>query len=516
MTDRLLFSRLSLAFLAAAVLVLLLVAGFGLSTVRHQFATQWEETYQKTVKSTNFQLDLVKQDLQERVSEFDAGSESGQFATAAGNPLVQTVNAEGEVLYPQAHPASIPGDEAAFNYLWMQAALDGDSDGFEWCGGARVCVVHYQRLENQQAPVFLRAATVLDDSFLDKLKATTGDEFAMVYQENLLYSTVSMDSPFMKKAQDVVRKPVEKVVMVGEGFKARAFAIPIAGRGDVHIVMLHSTLAEEKALRTLLLQSVGLTAILAALLAVLFFFTLRVTAKTLGSRAASLAEKGRLASVGELASGVAHEVNNPLTAIRGYTQLLQRRAPEDPQMHTIFSEIIHEADHIHRIVQGLLGLARPAPHKMEGSCLVEDAIDDTLAMASMHGCHKSREVIKESDPDLEVPMPRGQLVQVLLNLVINALQASPQGSKVVMTSRALPDEVRISVIDKGQGISRGDLSRLFDPFFTTKAPGEGTGLGLSVSHRLVTEAGGRITVDSSPGQGSVFTVHLPRHRGASS
>lgn len=510
MTDRLLFSKLSLAFLLFSGGLLIILSFFGLFSVRKQFNEQWEQLFTKTQIATRKHLSSTQTKLQERASYFiDQDSTIKNTAPLPFDPLVQFLNKRGIASAISFHPAELPGGDSSFSHYWVQAKLFGESSGFEWCPGARICVVHYSTLENAGNFEMVRAAQVLGDDFLQNLKTSTGDEFAMAYEGNLLHKTFQESFPMIKTFIKKYQGSPGSFSWTGDSFKARSFALDIPGRGGPSILMIHNTTGENAALKRLLYQSLALTVIMMFFSALLFFYILRQTANTLAARAASLAEKGRLAAVGELASGIAHEVNNPLTAIRGYTQLLQKRSQASPQTDEIFNEILHETDHIHRIVRTLLGIARPQGNSSEGHCLVEEAVADTLAMSAMHGCHKQREVKSELQPDLRTSMSRSQLVQVLLNLVVNALQATPEGGTVLVKSSKAGGIIKVEVIDQGTGIPRQHLDRLFDPFFTTKAPGEGTGLGLSVSHRLITEAGGRIQVDSAPGRGSVFTLHLP-------
>ncbi len=510
--------RFTAAFLLAMAAVLALVTGFGLAVVRRQVAAQWQERFERTAASTLASLKTARESLSQKAQEAARQNTSG--APAPSSPLLSSPTDPIQEIFaisgkrlsgPLLHPATLPGGDAVFSALWRKAMTTGKSSGFEWCAGARVCVVSYRLLHNGQTVTgAARWATVLEDRFLNNLASQTGDEFALVYQGQVLHATLPLTHRWIGTLRPWLGAPDMDREFHGQSLRARAFAIPVAGRRPLWVVMLHHTATEQAVLTKLLWQSLGLGLLLLLLLGALFYYLLQLTGRVLSDRAAILAEKGRLAAVGELASGIAHEVNNPLTAIRGYAQMLQRKAPPEGRESGIYGEIIKEADHIHQIVRSLLGIARPPTGLEDSFCRVDDAMSDTLAMARMHGCHQTRTLEIDAPPGLSVTMPRTQLVQVLLNLCVNALQASAPGQEVRLSAHAHENRVVLEVSDKGQGIAPENLPRLFDPFFTTKAPGEGTGLGLSVCQRLVNDAGGTLTVKSSVGQGTTFTLTLPQ------
>jgi signal transduction histidine kinase len=219
----------------------------------------------------------------------------------------------------------------------------------------------------------------------------------------------------------------------------------------------------------------------------------------------------RLASIGELASGIAHELNNPLTSVIGFAQLLLgRELPEDirEDIGVIYSEARRAAD----VMKNLLIFARrhsPAKQLVN----INSVIEKVLTLRAYEHSVENIQVITHLAPDLPPTMADYfQLQQVFLNIVINAehfmLQAHQRGTLTVTTRRA-GNSVRASFTDDGSGIAKENLAHLFDPFFTTKEVGEGTGLGLSICHGIVTEHGGRIYAESEPGRGATFVVELP-------
>ncbi|MFW6126028.1 MAG: PAS domain S-box protein [Chloroflexota bacterium] len=223
----------------------------------------------------------------------------------------------------------------------------------------------------------------------------------------------------------------------------------------------------------------------------------------------------RLASVGELVSGVAHELNNPLTAVMGFAELLtERDLPEDVKEDV--ATIKREGDRAVKIVRDLLTFARKHPPSKQ-SVNVNRVIEDVLALRAYEHRVHDIEVVRELAPDLPgVMADYHQLQQVFVNLVVNAehfmLEAHGRGTLTVRTEKT-DGNVRASVADDGPGIAREALGRVFDPFFTTREVGKGTGLGLSISHGIVMEHGGRIWVESEQGKGATFVVELPAQAG---
>jgi len=226
-----------------------------------------------------------------------------------------------------------------------------------------------------------------------------------------------------------------------------------------------------------------------------------------------LIQQERLASIGLLASGVAHEVNTPLTGISSYAQmLLEETDPSDPR-YGLLKRIEQQSFRASDIANRLLNFSRPDRHGFVGVDL-NDLVEETLSLfePQLRGCKIF--VRREVDDDLPAVLGhRGKLQQVLLNLLLNARDAMAQGGEIWVRTAAEPGGVRVEVQDTGEGIRPEILGRIYDPFFTTKGPGKGTGLGLSIAYGIVQEHSGRLTVDSRPGEGSRFTIHLPReHR----
>jgi two-component system NtrC family sensor kinase len=217
----------------------------------------------------------------------------------------------------------------------------------------------------------------------------------------------------------------------------------------------------------------------------------------------------KMASIGLLAAGVAHEVNTPLTGISSYTQMLLEHArPDDPSTQ-VLEKIERQTFRAAKIVNGLLNLARPAQVD-SGPCDINAVVNDVLSLLEHQFKNGSIQVRKELSP--MPPAVQGiehKLQQVFLNLFLNARDAMPKGGWLTIVTRADRNGAIVEVADTGSGIPVEQLSRIYDPFFTTKEIGKGTGLGLSITYGIVQEHGGSITCDSQVGQGTRFSIRLP-------
>jgi PAS domain S-box-containing protein len=220
-------------------------------------------------------------------------------------------------------------------------------------------------------------------------------------------------------------------------------------------------------------------------------------------------QSAKMAAIGGLAAGVAHELNNPLTSVLGFAELALRSAAPDDPLREDLSIIIAEARRARDIVQDLLAFSRQTESFYEKAD-VNQAIQDTLALVRRQMEKNHILLVEQYATDLpSLSLAVGQMKQVFLNLITNARHAMPHGGTLTISSERVEDEVAVRIADSGMGIPADHLSRLFEPFFTTKPAEKGTGLGLSVSLGIVQEHGGRIQVESQVGKGSTFTVWLP-------
>lgn len=216
----------------------------------------------------------------------------------------------------------------------------------------------------------------------------------------------------------------------------------------------------------------------------------------------------RLAELGTLASGMAHEIGTPMNVILGRAELLMRKAKDESTRRGL-ETIVTQVERITKIMNQLLSFARKRPSEQRGVDLVV-VIGHVLDMLQEKFNRYDIHVIKDFAPDLsQVLADSDHITQVLLNLLLNACQAMPEGGTLTLRLRSQGDMVDLSVQDTGTGIPEDLLSKIFDPFFSTKAVGEGTGLGLTVVHGIIQEHNGTIRVSSVPNQGSTFVIALP-------
>lgn len=222
-----------------------------------------------------------------------------------------------------------------------------------------------------------------------------------------------------------------------------------------------------------------------------------------------LRQAEKLASVGLLAAGVAHEVNTPLAGISSYVQMLRRKVPETDPRHAILEKIEKQTFRASQIVNNLLNFSRQETGEFRDVSL-NAVVHDTLALAEIQLRKRNIVVTTELADDVRsVTGDPVKLQQVLMNLLLNARDAMPSGGSLKISTLQLNGDTCMQVRDTGVGIADTHIDKVYDPFFTTKGVGKGTGLGLSVSYGIIQEHRGTITVDSEPGEGTTFRVSLP-------
>ena len=223
-----------------------------------------------------------------------------------------------------------------------------------------------------------------------------------------------------------------------------------------------------------------------------------------------VAQSERLASLGMLAAGVAHEINNPLGGILSLTALALEDIPAEDANRKNLEEVVRQSERCREIVRGLLEFSRQSETGSE-RVDINETIENTLDLVGKQSAFFNVRLVKDLEPSLPpVTAERSQLQQVLMNIIINAAQAMGERGTLTVSTRDRDDafiEIRIS--DTGRGIPADEIDRIFDPFYTTKESGDGTGLGLSIAYGIVTKHGGTIAVDSAVGVGTTFTISLP-------
>ncbi len=215
----------------------------------------------------------------------------------------------------------------------------------------------------------------------------------------------------------------------------------------------------------------------------------------------------RLYALGQLSAGLAHEIRNPLASIEGAAAVLLREPPSEERRIEFLQIIQKECRRLNRLLTNFLNFAKPREPEFE-TIRVEHILDSVITLAE-HAIRRSEIVFrKEVADDLtELECDSEQLTQILLNLTINAIQAMPQGGKIVLSARRRDGNAVIKVQDQGTGISEKDLEKIFDPFFTTKE--SGTGLGLPVAHQIAVRQGGVLSAVRNADRGMTFSLELP-------
>jgi two-component system NtrC family sensor kinase len=226
---------------------------------------------------------------------------------------------------------------------------------------------------------------------------------------------------------------------------------------------------------------------------------------------ASLMQSEKLASLGRLASGVAHEINSPLTGILTFSHLLMRKLKDNPELQKELELIVRETTRVSTIVRGLLDFARESkPQKRP--CNINELILHTLSLVERQSVFQNIRIVKNLDPQVPIILlDANQIQQVFMNILLNAADAMATGGSLTISSSPVPGDsfVRVNFSDTGCGIPEENLNRIFDPFFTTKADKKGTGLGLAVSYGIIDRHRGRIEVQSEIDRGTTFTIQLP-------
>ena len=232
---------------------------------------------------------------------------------------------------------------------------------------------------------------------------------------------------------------------------------------------------------------------------------------------AQLIQAGKLAGIGQLAAGIAHEINNPLSGVLGYAKRLLKKA-EDEDFKKItglesFSNeiklIVDSALRCKKIIEGLLKFSRTS--ETISTVNINEVLDESLVLFGNQLTSQNIELVKILNPEIPgISANHTQIQQVFTDIIINAIQAMPRGGKLTIITRAVNSSViEIEFTDTGEGIPKENLTKIFEPFFTTREPGKGTGLGLYMIYRILQEHHGRIDVKSELGKGATFVITLP-------
>ena len=303
-----------------------------------------------------------------------------------------------------------------------------------------------------------------------------------------------------RKAEEVLGKPAEEVLPGGcreffrelasqRGLIEREIACAVGGERTIPLEIIATTLAEADG----------------AFLGTVILFRDMTEVRRLQQE---VARSRRLASIGSLAAGVAHEIRNPLSSIKGFATYFKERYRDNPDDKETAELMISEVDRLNRVIGQLLEYARPVTMTLVPAS-PQALIRHALKMVEARAREKGISIEADLPPEIgEIPLDADRFGQVLLNLFLNAIAAMEAGGTLrVSLARQDPGKIRIEVADTGCGIKKEDLPRIFDPYFTTKP--SGTGLGLPIVQKIVEAHGGEVQIVSEPGKGTTATILLP-------
>ncbi len=222
-----------------------------------------------------------------------------------------------------------------------------------------------------------------------------------------------------------------------------------------------------------------------------------------------IGQSEKLASIGRLAAGIAHEINNPITSVLNFTHLLKQKKSNDEEDLKDLNIIIQETNRIRKIVRELVDFARQSPTGQE-SLYINQILQQLIELIKKQNEFRNIKFIESYDESLQPFLAdKNQFQQVFLNLLLNAAEAISETGTITITTKGTDENINISITDTGCGIKHEDITKIFDPFYTTKPVGKGTGLGLSVSYGIVQQYSGELKCESKEGKGTTFSIILP-------
>ncbi len=235
---------------------------------------------------------------------------------------------------------------------------------------------------------------------------------------------------------------------------------------------------------------------------------MQLTKTTLAKMELSLERSRRLAALGKMAAGIAHEIRNPLGTLKGFAQYFKDQAANDSESREYADIMIGEVDRLNHIIAALLQFARPREPELQ-TVSARDIMERAVRLLAADFNKQAITPEITSDDNAEFRADPDLLLQVLINLMKNSLAASGPGDQIILTSTLQDNHIILTITDSGRGMDPEEKERMFDPFFTTRKTG--TGLGLAVSYQIIEQHNGRFEVDSRPGQGTRISIILPRN-----
>lgn len=417
-----------------------------------------------------------------------------------------------------------PGEDLSEHPFIRSAVAGRQTLGFDLMHGEWWLLLCLPVRSKPSDPVLgtVTLALLIGDAYLLRLSELLKADIGFVWGENRVWSQGITEALRQKIPGEIVRglSGVPREVSAPGADKLLWLATTLTG-GDPPIVtapigVLSVRLDESVIHRTT--RVIGWISLLTMAVGILpTVGMIRPILQQLEQTQQHLIQAEKLASIGQLAAGVAHELNNPLMVIMGNTQLAQRMLqkgdPAAPAQRQELAELLAALDQeTHRsktIVSNLLDFARVRP-PTRSDVDIHAVLEDSLRLVGHQVNLQSIRVVKRYHPELpKVPADPSQIKQVFLNILLNAAQAMPEGGTLTLETGKTDHQLRVEFRDTGTGIPENQLSKVFDPFFTTKEPGKGTGLGLFISYGIIQRHQGTLSVSSQAGKGTTLTVNLP-------